>query len=142
MSTTIRRARTEDAPSLHTLELLDDHELPAGDALVAEQDGEIAGFCSITAPSRDDDGGDRTCEVAAIYVEPAHWRRGVGSALLIAALQEVRAARWEEVTLWVFAENEAARAFYGRFGFEPDGAQTRHERSGQTEVRLRARLRA
>ncbi len=40
MSMTIRRARTEDAPALHTLQLLDDHALPAGDALVADQDGE------------------------------------------------------------------------------------------------------
>jgi hypothetical protein len=39
MSMTIRRARTEDAPALHTLELLDDHALPAGDTLVAEEDG-------------------------------------------------------------------------------------------------------
>ncbi len=39
MSMTIRRARTDDAPTLHTLELLDDHALPAGDALVAEEDG-------------------------------------------------------------------------------------------------------
>ncbi len=39
MSMTIRRARTEDAPALHTLQLLDDHALPKGDALVAEEDG-------------------------------------------------------------------------------------------------------
>ena len=39
MSMTIRRARTEDAPVLHTLELLDDHALPTGEALVAEEDG-------------------------------------------------------------------------------------------------------
>ena len=40
MSMTIRRARTDDAPTLHRLELLDDHALPAGEALVAEDDGE------------------------------------------------------------------------------------------------------
>ena len=40
MSMTIRRARTDDAPTLHRLELLDDYALPAGDALVAEEDGE------------------------------------------------------------------------------------------------------
>ncbi len=39
MSMTIRRARTEDAPALHTLQLLDDHALPHGEALVAEEDG-------------------------------------------------------------------------------------------------------
>lgn len=42
------------------------------------------------------------------------------------------------MTLWIFAENEAAMAFYRRFGFAADGAETWHERSGQKEVRLRA----
>jgi len=114
-----------------------------GDAsltLVADQDDDVVGFCSVTAPSRDDDASDRTCEVAAIYVEPDVWREGIGRALLNTALRQVRENGWNEATLWVFAENDAARAFYNRFGFAPDGTETRHERTGQTEVRLRASL--
>ena len=105
--------------------------------LVAERDV-LVGFCSMMAPSRDDDAGAGTCEVAAVYVEPEHWREGIGSALLVTALQEVAATGWDDVTLWVFAENEAAMRFYRRFGFAADGAETWHERSGQKEVRLRA----
>lgn len=105
--------------------------------LVAER-GQIVGFCSIIAPSRDDDAGERTCEVAAVYVDPDHWRAGIGRKLLVAALREVAAAGAEDATLWVFAENHAALAFYRRCGFLPDGAEKRHEPSGQKEIRLRA----
>lgn len=106
--------------------------------LVAERDDHVVGFCSMLAPSRDEDAGARTCEVAAIYVEPDLWRKGVGSALLVTALQEAGAAGWDDVTLWMFAANEDALAFYRRFAFAADGAETWHERSGQKEVRLRA----
>ena len=105
--------------------------------LVAERD-QIVGFCSIVAPSRDDDADGRTCEVAAVYVDPGHWRAGIGSDLLVAALRDVAAAGGEDVTLWVLAENHAALAFYRRFGFVADGAERWHEPSGQNEIRLRA----
>jgi GNAT superfamily N-acetyltransferase len=108
--------------------------------LVAERGSDVVAFCSVIAPSRDDDADSRTCEVAAIYVEPSRWRDGVGSMLLGAALKQVGAAACDHVTLWVFAANDAALAFYRRFGFAPDGAETWHERSGQKEVRLRAAL--
>lgn len=108
--------------------------------LVAERGCDVAGFCSVAAPSRDDDARDRTCEVAAVYVEPDAWRTGIGRALLNTALHEVRGDGWNEATLWVLAENDAARAFYDSFGFTLDGAAKRRERTGQPEVRLRASL--
>lgn len=107
--------------------------------VVAERDGRVLGFCSMIAPSRDDDAGGGTCEVAAIYVEPERWRTGVGSMLLVAALRELDGS-WDEVTLWVFADNAGALAFYRRFGFHADGARTWHERCCQEEVRLRASI--
>jgi GNAT superfamily N-acetyltransferase len=106
--------------------------------LVAELDRQLAGFCSVVLPSRDDDAGERTCEVAALYVEPDVWRAGVGRMLLNAALSLLRPEAWDDATLWVLAGNERARAFYERFGFVPDGAQTEDERGAQ--VRLRATL--
>jgi GNAT superfamily N-acetyltransferase len=109
--------------------------------LVAERDGGVAGFCHVAAPSRDDDASDSTCEVTAIYVDPDAWRAGVGRALLDTALSDVRQDGWEEATLWVFAQNVGAHAFYERFGFTRDGAEVQHEPSGQIEVRLRASLR-
>ncbi len=108
--------------------------------LVAERGGDVVGFCSIATPSRDDDAGEATCEVGAIYVEPSVWRAGVGAALLETALDIVRNSDWREVTLWVFAANASARVFYESFGFAPDGAEMQHQPSGQTEIRLRASL--
>ncbi|MEY2515901.1 MAG: hypothetical protein QOJ89_3259 [bacterium] len=100
----------------------------------------VAGFCSIVAPSRDDDAGERTCEVAAIYVDPEAWRRGIGRALLEAAVREARADGWRTVTLWVFAANDRAHAFYEAFGFAPDGGALVDESSGRSEIRMRVKL--
>jgi GNAT superfamily N-acetyltransferase len=77
--------------------------------LAAERDDELVGFCSIATPSRDDDAGEATCEVAAIYVAPSVWRVGIGYALLDAALGgKVRQDGWRVAILWVFAANASA----------------------------------
>ncbi len=119
-------------------ELLEDRH--GAFTLVADRGGEVVGFCSMAIPSRDDDAGEATCEVGAIYVEPTLWRAGVGARLLETALDTVRDSGWREVTLWVFAANASARAFYESFGFASDGAEMHHQSSGQTEIRLRASL--
>jgi ribosomal protein S18 acetylase RimI-like enzyme len=119
---TWREAMTGDAP-------------PA--VYVAVVDGAVVGFCAVAAPGRDSDVGDDTAEIGAIYVDPGLWRTGVGRALMDVALRDLRADGWRWVTLWVLAENEPAREFYARFGFEPDGAELTHEPSGGREVRLR-----
>jgi ribosomal protein S18 acetylase RimI-like enzyme len=103
---------------------------------VAEVDGAVAGFCTVAAPSRDDDAPPRTAEIPAIYVDPDHLRRGIGAALLGAALDGLEQGGWERVTLWVFAGNDAARAFYARFGFEPDGTSRLMEAFGASVDRL------
>jgi GNAT superfamily N-acetyltransferase len=101
--------------------------------------GAVEGFCSVNLPSRDEDADEQTAEVSALYVEPGRWRTGLGTALLEAALADARERGAGEATLWVFARNEGARAFYARFGFEPDGGERRHDWSGgETEVRLRS----
>jgi ribosomal protein S18 acetylase RimI-like enzyme len=86
--------------------------------LVAEIDEQVAGFCSVVRPSRDEDAGPRTAEIAALYVAPARWRSGVGSAVLAEALEQLADEAWTDVTLWVFAANDRGRAFYARHGFE------------------------
>ncbi len=47
--------------------------------ILAELDALIVGFCSVIR-SRDGDAQSDVAEVAAIYVEPTHWRRGIGGA--------------------------------------------------------------
>lgn len=110
--------------------------------LVAEEpDAGITGFCSVATPSRDEGADERTVEIGALYVDPDHWREGVGGALLSAALAELSENAWCEVVLWVLPENRPALAFYDRFGFvvEP-GVEKVEERSGRPVIRLRARL--
>ena len=108
--------------------------------LVAGSPGEVEGFCAVSMPGRDVDANQHTAEIAAIYVDPERWRRGVGRALLDEALRRLRDEGWEVVTLWVFAANDQARAFYASHGFEPDGAERQNRTVGQTEVRLRLAL--
>lgn len=113
-----------------------DHRL----TLVAERDGgNLAGFCSVATPSGDGDTGERTAEIGALYVDPGHWRRGVGATVLSSALDELGRRRYRDVVLWVLPENRPALAFYERFGFEvEEGVEKLEERSGQPVIRLRA----
>ncbi len=122
--------------------ILSDPEPVAFTLLAEDPDGAVAGFCSIALPSRDEDAGERTAEIAAVYVDPSRWGSGVGRALLEQALERLRAEGWSEATLWVFRRNAQGRAFYARLGFALDGATRTHEASGATEVRMRAALAA
>jgi len=112
-----------------------------GFALVAERDRHLVGFCHVATPSRDADAAPTTAELTSIYVAPEHWRGGTGAALLDAAISQLVAAGWHELTLWVLAANDRARSFYRAFGLGRDGTQKTHEPSGQREVRLRVALR-
>jgi L-amino acid N-acyltransferase YncA len=90
--------------------------------LVAEdREQNIVGL-SLLSPSRDADAIPNTAEVAAIYVHPDKWKKGVGGALLSASLDEGRKCKSDQVTLWVLEGNQRARSFYESFGFIQDGA--------------------
>lgn len=101
---------------------------------VAELDGEVVGFVVI-GPSRDRDVEGFAGEILMLYVHPDAWGRGVGQAMMRAAIQalEARGHRW--LVLWVLAENTAAQAFYRRMGLQRDGASRRDPHSlGQPRV--------
>ena len=93
--------------------------------LVAEED-ELRGFIAFGA-SRDVDALAETGEVRSLFVAPAAWRSGVGSALMARALEELPSMGYKEATVWSFAANERANAFYERHGFRRDGAEKREE---------------
>ena len=69
---------------------------------VAELGGEIAGFAACTQE-----------ELAWLYVDPAHARKGVGRALAEHALQRFPGIRHVEV----LSGNAPAQALYARLGF-------------------------
>jgi GNAT superfamily N-acetyltransferase len=103
--------------------------LEGGDTTFVVEHFGIAGYCRVVAPG----------EIASLYVLPERRRGGLGSALLAAGLDELR-AHGDEATLWVFRDNHPARAFYPRFGFTPDGATQLDAVTGLEDIRLRAAL--
>ena len=103
--------------------------LESGDRTFVIEHLGIAGYCRVVLPG----------EVASLYVLPERRRGGIGTALLTAGLDELR-AHAVHATLWVFTDNHPARAFYTRFGFAPDGAARTDEGTGLDEIRLRVEL--
>ena len=60
--------------------------------------------------------------------------RGVGSALLSAAIKWARQAGAHKVALQVWPHNDAALALYRKFGFEQEGYLRRHYRRRHGEL--------
>ena len=63
------------------------------------------------------------------------WRgRGVGSALLAAAIEWARERGLHKLSLGVFAHNDAAIALYRKFGFIEEGHRVKHYRRASGEL--------
>ena len=88
-------------------------QIALGEVLIAEIDGEIAGFAVIL-----DEGG--RAELDGLFVEPSHWRQGIGTALVDEA---VHLARDRGLSLMTVVANPAARRFYERCGFSVEGEE-------------------
>ncbi len=116
---------------------------PAGAVLVAERDGTVLGVTRFAGAARgavvDSDGGDRVGEgvVHSLYVSPDAQGLGVGSRLLDAAFESLRADGARSVALWVFAANAPSIAFYETRGWRPDGQTRTQVEFGEPELRLR-----
>jgi GNAT superfamily N-acetyltransferase len=83
---------------------------------VAEVSGEIVGFTYV-GPSET----EGAAELYAIHVEPAHVGTGLGRQLMEHALQQLAEFGEPRAVLWVLEDNERARRFYERGGWQPDG---------------------
>lgn len=63
------------------------------------------------------------------------WRgRGVGSALLAAAIEKARGEGLHKLSLEVFPHNHAAIALYRKFGFVEEGRRLKHYRRASGEL--------
>jgi RimJ/RimL family protein N-acetyltransferase len=63
------------------------------------------------------------------------WRgRGVGTALLTAAIEKARGEGLHKLSLEVFPHNEAAIALYRKFGFVEEGRRVKHFRRASGEL--------
>ncbi|HSD25421.1 MAG TPA: GNAT family N-acetyltransferase [Solirubrobacterales bacterium] len=109
-------------------------------SLVAIEGSEIAGSCFVVSPPRDDDLGPEFAELVAIYVHPASWRTGIGSALLGAAQARAAGSGSTSMSLWTLTKNAPAQAFYERHGWRRDGAEQVHPIAEAPAIRMRRRL--
>ena len=101
--------------------------------LVAEHEDEVLGY-AVYGASRDPDRAG--CgELAALYVDPDHWGRGVGGELTTAVTSALSAQGYEQVTLWVLDTNQAAQHFYEHRGWQRDGDARAPVGESATKVR-------
>ncbi len=87
---------------------------------VAIIDDKVVGFGS-AGPSRDDDAQKELGELWAIYVDPSHMGKGVGSALQKACLDYLRKLEFNKAILWVLTSNEKTRIWYESRGWKVEG---------------------
>jgi GNAT superfamily N-acetyltransferase len=108
---------------------------------IAKLDGELAGYCFVAAPGREEPDDSPLVELVAMYVFKRFWRQGVGTALMERAIAQARSfGRYEEIFLWTFEKNDRAISFYRRHGFEADGARKPFVPIGTPTVRMRRTL--
>jgi GNAT superfamily N-acetyltransferase len=88
-----------------------DRALAEGTAVIAEEDGEAIGFASGLSRGR------RVAELTELYVRPDARRSGVATGLVQAVLSALSA---EYVRVAVGVDNDTARKFYRRLGFQPE----------------------
>ncbi|WP_199701511.1 ribosomal protein S18-alanine N-acetyltransferase [Jiangella rhizosphaerae] len=105
--------------------------------VVAEAGGELVGYAGLQAPALPGDPAD----VMTIAVAPAHQRGGVGTLLMAALETEARRRGAGELLLEVRADNEPAKTFYARHGFERIAVRRKYYGGGRDGLVLRKRLR-
>ncbi|MFC5672248.1 GNAT family N-acetyltransferase [Streptomyces incanus] len=94
--------------------------------LVVDSGGKLLGWAAL-GPYRDGETRTEDAELYALYLRPQHIGRGVGRALLSAAVRYCAAAGHQRMYLWVLEGNAPARRFYERAGFAADGAEEAFE---------------
>jgi GNAT superfamily N-acetyltransferase len=92
---------------------------PAGTALLAWDDGELAGFASYNFlwPAS---GLTRSLYLKELYVAEAYRRGGVGTWLMHALREVGRAHQCSRMEWTTDSPNSAAQAFYENLGFKPN----------------------
>lgn len=135
---TVRDARPEDLPAIadimnhyrtHTTHIWDrrlvtaetmdvwlhEHQTLPYCALVAEEDGKILGYASLSR-FRPSPGYIPTAE-DSIYLLPGYEGRGCGAALMETLLERARRNGLRIVTAWIDSRNTTSVKFHERMGF-------------------------
>ncbi len=108
--------------------------------LVATDGEEVIGFVGFDR-SRDPGTKSTVGEIWAMYVTPAHWRKGVGLALWDGARDGLKEEGCTQVTLWSLLANDQALHFYEQAaGFKREMPSLRTTAFGSVkleEIRLK-----
>lgn len=108
--------------------------------LVAVDGDELVGWVA-GAPAHEDDLGPGTYEIRACYVDPAHWRTGIGRRLMTALIDRLDPERWTDLVLWTARDAVPTNAFYVSLGMVRDGREALLDRGGPLPlVRFSGRL--
>lgn len=108
--------------------------------IVATESGGILGFAT-TAPTQESPMSN--CgELCALYVDPDHWGRGIGGALVSAARSRLFDLGFRNAILWVLVGNVRAERFYVTDQWTPDRVRRTDEVWGVKvdEVRYKRKL--
>jgi ribosomal protein S18 acetylase RimI-like enzyme len=102
---------------------------------------EVVGFAS-SGPEWVDISDGETGQLYAINLDPDHWGKGLGRALLTEVTRGLADAGYRTAVLWVATGNERARRLYESEGWTAEGPARDDEILGVTvnEVRYRKRL--
>nr|WP_308288109.1 GNAT family N-acetyltransferase [Streptomyces corallincola] len=92
-------------------------ERPRGQVLCAVEEGRIVAVASFRVP---DGGRADTVKLFQFHVDPDHWRRGIGTALHAACVEQWVADGHRAAVLDVHVDNRRAQDFYARQGWFPD----------------------
>lgn len=104
---------------------------PGSFILVAEHSGELVGYAMVHLRSGSSTWhlGEQAGEIETLSVLPAARGQGIGTELLAAVREELRAIGVTELSLLVLPGNLAAIGFYERQGFGTFGLWLRESRS-------------
>jgi GNAT superfamily N-acetyltransferase len=114
---------------------------PRSAIYVAARCGAVLGFASIGV-SRDGDAGGDVGELSALYLQPRHWRQGIGRRLHAAVVAGLGDLGFSTATLWVLEGNDRALRFYEQTGWVEDGQFKVDRGPGGVELRERRMHRA
>ncbi len=106
--------------------------------LVAVVADEVVGFAAFGEERRST--SVPSCgELYAMNLDPDHWGRGIGRALLHRVTDALIATGYREAVLWVVPQNERARALYESEGWVADGGEASEDILGVTVTDIRYR---
>jgi L-amino acid N-acyltransferase YncA len=109
----------EEAPSAEAFGERIHHYHDSHAYLVAEIDGEVAGF-AYAGPYRERPAYRWSAE-SSVYIHDAHRHRGVGKALYMALFEVLRQAGFKVVIAGVTVPNPASLALHSALGFQHVG---------------------